>query len=87
MHLAHIAAGWADATIGFSTNAWDVAAGALILNQAGGRYTGYHDGRVSEPAHLAPDYVAVGRNARFPALDDAMRRLSGRVPAHESLPA
>ena len=35
LHLAHVAAGWADATLGFSTNPWDVAAGMLILEQGG----------------------------------------------------
>jgi len=36
LNLAHVAAGWADATMGFATQPWDVAAGVLILEQAGG---------------------------------------------------
>ena len=34
--LAHVAVGWADATFDMHTNPWDVAAGSLMVRQAGG---------------------------------------------------
>ncbi len=36
LNLAYVAAGRFDAMWGFSTNAWDIAAGILILQEAGG---------------------------------------------------
>ena len=38
LHLAYGACGRADATFGLGTNAWDVAAGMFLVQQAGGRY-------------------------------------------------
>ena len=38
LHLAYVAAGRADATFGLGTNAWDIAAGVLLVQQAGGRF-------------------------------------------------
>jgi myo-inositol-1(or 4)-monophosphatase len=38
LHLAYVAAGRADATFGLGTNPWDIAAGALLIQQAGGRF-------------------------------------------------
>ncbi len=78
LNLAHVAAGWADATMGFSTNSWDVAAGALILEQAGGHYFGYSNGELDSPNFLAPDYFAVGRGADYPTLRKVIERLSSR---------
>ncbi|HEX4811443.1 MAG TPA: inositol monophosphatase family protein [Nonomuraea sp.] len=40
LNLAHVAAGWSDATYGTGSNPWDVAAGALLVRQAGGVYVG-----------------------------------------------
>ena len=81
LQLAHVAAGWADATLGFSTNPWDVAAGMLILEQAGGRYEGLDGGSSSAPAFLAPDYLAVGAGANYPTLDRVTRAMSGSQAA------
>ncbi|OPG09625.1 inositol monophosphatase family protein [Microbispora sp. GKU 823] len=36
MKLAHVAAGWSDVAHGTNINAWDVAAGSLLVRQAGG---------------------------------------------------
>lgn len=74
--LTHVAAGWADATMGFSTSPWDVAAGILILNQSGGTYLGYARGVIDSPDFLAPDFVAVGRGARYPTLLGVVQDLS-----------
>lgn len=76
--LAHLAAGWADATMGFSTSPWDVAAGILLLEQAGGTYRGYSNGAADSPSFLAPDFYGVGGGAIYPTLRDTVERLSGR---------
>lgn len=72
--LAHVAAGWADATFNFGTNAWDVAAGSLLLKLAGGSYHAYRNGE-EQPAlgdFLAPDYYAHVANAQFPLIERTM---------------
>ncbi|GAA2857064.1 inositol monophosphatase family protein [Streptosporangium fragile] len=38
LKLAHVAAGWSDVAYGTHVNAWDVAAGSLLVKQAGGVY-------------------------------------------------
>lgn len=76
--LVHVAAGWADATMGFSTSPWDVAAGILILEQSGGSYSGYSGGESDSPGFLAPDFVAVGGGASYPTLRGVVEQLSGR---------
>lgn len=38
LSISHVAAGWADATVGTSISAWDVSAAQLIVQQAGGHY-------------------------------------------------
>ncbi|NUW44515.1 inositol monophosphatase family protein [Nonomuraea rhodomycinica] len=38
LKLAHVAAGWSDVAYGTHVNAWDVAAGSLLVRQAGGVY-------------------------------------------------
>src|SRR5699024_4370558 len=37
LSIVHVATGWTDASLGTGNNAWDVAAGMLILRRAGGR--------------------------------------------------
>jgi len=64
--LAHVAAGWADVTLGLDTNAWDVAAGALIVRQAGGTYLPFRYDDDDRPAHEAPCYVAVAPGSNAP---------------------
>lgn len=78
LNLAYIAAGWSDATLGLSTNPWDVAAGTLILRQAGGMYRGLEAGRDASPTHLAPDYFATGAGADYPVLERIARSLSAQ---------
>jgi myo-inositol-1(or 4)-monophosphatase len=79
MQLAHVAAGWADATMGFETNAWDVSAGVLMVEQAGGRYAGYRRGEPAEPAHLAPHYFAIGGAIRYATLEETVATLSRKL--------
>ncbi|GII03372.1 inositol monophosphatase family protein [Planobispora takensis] len=38
LKLAHVAGGWADVAYGSGVSPWDVAAGALLVRQAGGAY-------------------------------------------------
>lgn len=78
LNLAYIAAGWSDATLGLSTNPWDVAAGTLILRQAGGTYRGLEAGRDVSPTHLAPDYFATGAGADYPVLERVAHSLSAQ---------
>lgn len=66
LELCHCAAGWADVALGVDVSPWDVAAGAFIVAQAGGRY-------VTSPAEthgvvvniFAPHFLALapGRDA------------------------
>ncbi len=88
IQLAHVAAGWADAAMGIDTNPWDVAAGMLLIEQAGGRCAGFGDGMPYSPAHLAADYYAVGQDADYATLDRVVSRLSRHapVPAKEVAP-
>ena len=47
LNLAYIAAGRYDAMWGFSTNAWDIAAGILLIQEAGGIVVSVDGGPVS----------------------------------------
>lgn len=38
LKLAHVAAGWSDIALGLGVSPWDVCAGILLVEQAGGRY-------------------------------------------------
>lgn len=70
LSIAHVAAGWADAALGFSVNPWDVVAASLILRQAGGRYLPLSLGKCAAdaPAHMQPGYVALRRGADYPTV-------------------
>lgn len=60
LHLAYVAAGRADATFGLGTNPWDIAAGALLVQQAGGRFLVPPGNAVAVARPwLTPDYFAV----------------------------
>ena len=73
--LAHVAAGWADATFNFGTNPWDVAAGSHLLKLAGGRYRAYAGGDEQPELgdFLAPDYYAHVADADFPLITHTMQ--------------
>lgn len=64
LSLAHIAAGWVDATVGFSVSAWDICAGQLIAQQAGATYLGFGASGWNQP-----HYAAHTPDLRHPALD------------------
>lgn len=72
--LAHVAAGWSDATFNFGTNSWDVAAASLLLKQAGGSYRAYRSG-IEQPEtndFLMPDYFAHVADAKYPLIEKTM---------------
>ncbi|BDZ40380.1 inositol monophosphatase family protein [Microbacterium suwonense] len=81
LNLVHVAAGWADATMGFYTNSWDISAGGFILQQAGGSIRGLAGGENREPFHTSPDYYAIGAGGDYPTLSDVMRTWSSRYDA------
>ena len=86
LNLVHVAAGWADATMGFYTNSWDISAGGFILQQAGGTIHGLAGGRVREPFHTAPDYFATGEGGTYSTLSDVMTTWSARYDASNPPP-
>ncbi len=55
LSLCYIAAGWADLYFQYTLSSWDVAAGMLLIHEAGGQITGL-DGRA--PALEQPDWLA-----------------------------
>lgn len=82
LNLAHVAAGWADATMGFYTNSWDIAAGGFILRQAGGKFYALERGLPVEPYFSAPDYYAIGGDVTYKTLSGVMQEWSAQyVPA------
>jgi myo-inositol-1(or 4)-monophosphatase len=70
LNLAYVAAGRFDGYWGFDNHAWDVAAGAVLIQEAGGIITNV-DGRPFEP--FGQDAVA-GTAALHPVLLDCFRR-------------
>jgi myo-inositol-1(or 4)-monophosphatase len=60
LHLAYVASGRADATFGLGTNPWDIAAGMLLVQQAGGRFlVPPGDLTAAGRPWLTPDYFAL----------------------------
>lgn len=76
LNLVHVAAGWSDVTMGFATHPWDVAAGALVLERAGGWFRGFRRGEAVDRAHLADDYVAAGAGGSHAELVRRVQELS-----------
>lgn len=60
LSLAHVAAGWADVAYGTSVRPWDVAAGSLLVQRAGGCYLPVGGG-ADVPPWRAPGYLAAVR--------------------------
>ncbi|GAA2856819.1 myo-inositol-1(or 4)-monophosphatase [Aminobacter niigataensis] len=89
LSLCHVAAGWVDASAGFGSNPWDVAAAVLILKQAGGSYHPLTLGKVGAgvPDFMCPGYVALGDGADYPTLMRVAREISdGREAAKAARP-
>jgi len=81
LNLVHVAAGWSDVTMGFATHPWDVAAGALVLERAGGWFRGFRRGGAVDRAHLADDYVAAGAGGSHAELVRRVQELSATTDA------
>lgn len=73
--LAHVAAGWCDATLGLDTKPWDIAAGALLVRRAGGRYLAYRYDDERLPDYAAPCFIALGPGAAYPAATESVERI------------
>jgi myo-inositol-1(or 4)-monophosphatase len=58
--LAYVASGRADAALATNANVWDIAAGALLVDRAGGRHAA-PDHRDGTPDWTGPVYVAACR--------------------------
>jgi len=80
IHLAALAAGEADAMLGFCTHSWDIAGGLFILERAGGRFIGLTAGEEVAAAHRADDFFATGAGADYPTLERIARDLSRSMP-------
>lgn len=63
LNLAYVASGRVDVALGIGINTWDVAAGALMVRQAGGHYFGLRriepDVYGTDPAWRLPGYLAM----------------------------
>jgi myo-inositol-1(or 4)-monophosphatase len=65
LSLAHVAAGWVDATVGFSINAWDICAGEFLVQQSGATYRAFGgDEGWNQPNYVAhsPDLEPIALN-------------------------
>ena len=74
LSIAHVAAGWTDASLGTGVNTWDVAAAMLILQRAGGTYRPLHysaDPTTTVDDHYAPGYLALAPGAAYPIMETA----------------
>ena len=84
LSICHVAAGWADAAMGFGANPWDVTAAILILEQAGGAYLPYSLGKCPDDAapHLHPGYLALRGGADYPTLSAIAAEISAGRRLH-----
>lgn len=75
LSLAHVAAGWCDAVIGFDTKVWDVAAGAHLVRMAKGTFRGLSYGQAGLADHHCPGFIAQGPGADYPSLASAAEQI------------
>ena len=75
LSLAHVAAGWTDACIGFDTKVWDVSAGAHLVRMAGGTFEGLDYGRIYPADHYCPGFIAQGPGADYASLRSSVERI------------
>ncbi|WP_258133669.1 MULTISPECIES: inositol monophosphatase family protein [unclassified Arthrobacter] len=73
--LAHVAAGWCDASVGFDTKPWDVAAGAHLIRMSGGSYRGLAFGKQVAADHLCEGFIAQGPGADYESLARSASRV------------
>ena len=89
LSICHVAAGWADAAMGFGVNPWDVTAANLILERAGGRYLPLTLGRcpAGAPVHDHPGYLALRGGADYPGIAAIAAEISAGREVRERPPA
>lgn len=82
LSIAHVAAGWTDASLGTGVSTWDVAAAMLILRRAGGTYRALRYSGVTgqQPDHYAPGYLASGPGANYQVLEVAADQIENTRP-------
>ena len=69
LDLAYIASGRADGYFEAGVKAWDIAAGVLLVREAGGRVCTYHGGSLPRVDQLGPDtYHVVAGNVKIAPL-------------------
>ena len=73
MDLAYVAAGWYDCFWEMKLNSWDVAAGALLVQEAGGLVTDIY----GEEDYLVNGHVVAGNPRMFAEL---LRLLARHAP-------
>jgi myo-inositol-1(or 4)-monophosphatase len=76
LHLAYVACGRADVFYAFDSHAWDVAAGTVIVREAGGSINNILESR-GRYNHFQPDAVA-SNAALHPGLVELFQRGPGR---------
>lgn len=82
IELAWVAAGWADATALARIHSWDIAAGFLLVEQAGGSIRTWPGrGPADLPAHEMPAYVACTGRERIEELDAVLDAVQARREA------
>ncbi len=72
LDLARVAAGQCDGSFDQGLNAWDVAAGSLLVSEAGGRVGNF----LGAPDYLETREIMAGGNAVFDAMGAVLRRYS-----------
>jgi len=78
--LAHVAAGWCDAALGTSVNAWDICAAHVLVRRSGGVYRSFAGGDGWDQ----PGYLAHGANLEPRAAREFVDWYLSRLPARSS---
>ncbi|MFJ8546065.1 inositol monophosphatase family protein [Streptomyces sp. NPDC093586] len=78
--LAHVAAGWCDAALGTSVNAWDICAARVLVRRSGGVYQAF----AGEDGWDQPGYLAHGANLEPVAAREFVDWYLSRLPARSA---
>lgn len=78
--LAHVAAGWCDAALGTSVNAWDICAARVLVQRSGGVYRSF----AGEGGWDQPGYLAHGASLEPHAVREFVDWYLTRLPARST---
>ncbi|THA33408.1 inositol monophosphatase [Streptomyces sp. A1277] len=78
--LAHVAAGWCDAALGTSVNAWDICAARVLVQRSGGVYQAF----AGEGGWDQPGYLAHGASLEPVAVREFVDWYLTRLPARST---